>query len=208
MADPRRRSPLAHRAPLTAEGGTLTIAERPLLGRLVLRVDADKGDAAVATVIGAGLPKAVAETALSEAATIFWLSPDEWMIVTAAEAEERLAADLGAALAGIHHQIAVVSDYYTAIEIAGARARDLLSKLTTLDMHARAFKPGEARAGIFAKANGVLFQRVADDAGGGPAFDLAVRWSMADYLWCVVAEAGHEWGLPVEHPVAGEPLFH
>jgi sarcosine oxidase subunit gamma len=29
---------------------------------------------------------------------------------------------------------------------------------------------------------------------------------MADYLWCLLAEAGREWGMPREVPVKGERL--
>ena len=29
---------------------------------------------------------------------------------------------------------------------------------------------------------------------------------MADYLWCLVADAAREWGVPEEQPVEGETL--
>jgi hypothetical protein len=37
-------------------------------------------------------------------------------------------------------------------------------------------------------------------------FRLLIRWSMADYLWCLLADAGREWGMPAEVPVKGERL--
>ena len=206
MPDRRRTSPLAHRHPLAGDNGLVSLAERPFLGRIVLRARADLADAASIAILGGDLPKRVARTMASDNATIFWIGPDEWMIITAPEAEPAIAAALDEALAGIHHQVTIVSDYYTAVEIAGPRARTLLSKLTTLDMHPRAFRPGEVRAGLFARINGILFQRRADEATGGPAFDLSVRWSMADHLWCTLAMAGREWGLPHQRPRAGEPL--
>ena len=44
------------------------------------------------------------------------------------------------------------------------------------------------------------------EAAGEETFSLFVRWSMADYLWCTVADAGREWGMPEQVPVKGEAL--
>ena len=118
----------------------------------------------------------------------------------------RRARKLAAALAGTHHQLVDVSDYYTMIELAGAKARELLMKLTTLDLHPRAFRAGMVTGSVFGRANATLWQAADDGESAGPVFRLFIRWSMADYLWCVLADAGREWGVPEQIPVKGEML--
>jgi heterotetrameric sarcosine oxidase gamma subunit len=96
----------------------------------------------------------------------------------------QLAEAMRAALADTHHQLADVSDYYTEIGVSGMRARDLLAKLTTLDMHPRGFQPGQVKGSMFARVPAVL--RLAPDAVP-EEFVLTIRWSHADYLWCLLA---------------------
>ena len=97
-----------------------------------------------------------------------------------------------------------MSSYYTTIELAGPRARDMLMKLTTLDLHPSAFTTGQVAGSLFGRAQATLWQVDADETEGGPVFRLFVRRSMADYLWCLLAEAGFEWGMPKQAPLSGE----
>jgi sarcosine oxidase subunit gamma len=153
-----------------------------------------------------GLPFDPLTSSRSGETAFLWMGPDEWMLVSAeAEAAEHVSA-ARAALAGVHHQLVDVSDYYTMIELAGPRARELLMKLTPLDVHARAFRAGMVAGSLFGRANATLWQTADDAEDGGPVFRLFVRWSMADYLWCLLADAGREWGVPEEVPIKGERL--
>ena len=206
MTGPDRRSPLAHRFPQVSEDRNIRLEERRFLGKLILRGRHDAVSGPVEAELGTALPDASPGTATGPSATILWLSPDEWMIVTEPDAQADLAKRLGDRLDGIHHQIADVTDYYTILSVAGAPAREMLMKLTMLDMHERSFAPGEVRATMMMHTQAVIHQRIADDDDGGPGFDIYVRWSLADYLWCLVAEAGREFGLPAQEPVAGERL--
>ena len=201
MADDRRRSPLAHRRPLQAEDGAFGLAERPLLAKLILRVDPETGGAAVEKALGIALP-AASKIATSGDVSLLWLGPDEWMVVGAPEAEADLAGRLEDALSGTPHQVARVSDYYTTIAISGTGARQALSKLTTLDLHPTAFKPGEVRGSNFAKAVAVL----ALPEGETETFELHIRASMADYLWCLLTRSGREFGIAQDVPRSGERL--
>ena len=204
--DAHRRSPLFHRRPIEGEGGAIRMAERPFIGKFILRADPKLVMDLVHGAVGLKLPAEALTSATAGGTSILWLGPDEWMIVTAPEEADRRLAAARAALAGVHHQLVEVGDYYTVVELSGSRARDALMKLTTLDLHPRAFKVGMVAGSTFANANAVLWQ-IADDAGeGGPVFRLIIRWSMADYLWCLLAEAGREWGMPREVPVKGERL--
>lgn len=206
MGAPQRRSPLYGRATLCDPDGRARLEERKFLGKLILRGNHDQVRAGVKKVLGVDLPAASPETSSGDSAEVLWLSPDEWMIVTEPDAERALAASLGEALAGVHHQIADVSDYYTTITLSGPATREILMKLTMLDVHRRTFKAGEVRGTMLMHSQATLYQRLDDDTEAGPGFDIIVRWSMADYLWCLIAECGREFGLPGQKPVTGERL--
>lgn len=206
MGAPQRRSPLYGRATIADPDGKSRLEERKFLGKLILRGDYDQVRGGVRKVLGLDLPKTSPNTASGDNADILWLSPDEWMIVTEPDGEGAIAASLGEALAGVHHQIADVSDYYTTICLSGAAAREILMKLTMLDVHRRCFKAGEVRGTMLMHSQATLYQRIDDDTEAGPGFDILVRWSMADYLWCLIAECGREFGLPGQKPVTGERL--
>ena len=201
----QRRSALAHCNPLRAEG--VSIVEKPFEGKLILRGDLARIGSSVAQFLGARLPGRANETATGARAAAQWLSPDEWLLVAGPGTQDALARDLGQALENQHHQIADVTDYYTTIELCGAHARAILMKIATVDFHPRAFKNGMGVTTNLGRANPFLRQTRDDAAPGGPAFDIIIRISMADYLWCLLAEAGHEYGLPEQSP-KGQVTLH
>ncbi len=199
----KRRSPLAHRTPIQSGNGALRLAERPFLGKLILRLDLAAHGGSIAGILGTQLPPASPQTATAGNVTALWLGPNEWMLVTPPGAETELADRLEGALVDRPHQVVAVSDYYTTLELDGPKARETLMKLTTLDLDPRAFRTGEVRATAMARAHAVL--HLASDAPE-TVFGLYVRWSMADYLWCLIANAGRPFGLPPQAPVDGERL--
>jgi sarcosine oxidase subunit gamma len=204
--DAHRRSPLFHRRPLDGDEGQISLAERPFLGKFILRTDPVAAADLLTSAIGVDLPTEPLTSASSNEGSLLWMGPDEWMLVTAPNGADTIAARLRSGLAGVHHQLVEVGDYYTVIEVSGERARDALSKLTTLDVHQRAFRTGMVAGSMFGHANALLWQTEDDSSEHGPVFRLIIRWSMADYLWCLLANAGGEWGLPREVPVKNERL--
>jgi len=203
MPDPRRLSPLAHRPAIAAEDGRLRLAERQFLGKFVLRAAPELAASALKSALKLELPTACRAIG-TETLAVLWLGPDEWQVVVAPEDATATLDKLSTALLDTHHQLADVSDYHTTIEISGPAAAETLMKLTPLDLDPRAFEPGQVAGSVFGKAQGVLHRR--EDGEGGPVFDLQVRWSMADYLWCVLAEGGREFGLPPQTPAYKVPL--
>ncbi|MEZ5925562.1 MAG: sarcosine oxidase subunit gamma family protein [Hyphomicrobiaceae bacterium] len=197
-SDPRRKSALHNRRALSSPD--VSIRELPFQGKLVLRGDAYRISAAVHTAISIDLPRSVKGTATAGGITAIWLAPDEWWLIVPPGEELALKSKLEIALFGTPSLVTDVTDYYTTIALEGTKARELLMKLTTIDMHPRAFKIGDAVSSNFGRAVAVLRQTRDDVGRQGPAFEILIRISMADYLWCVLAEAGHEWGLPIETP--------
>lgn len=200
MNVPLRKSALAHRDALAAGEGAAAVREKPFEGKLIVRGQRELIGGGASRVIGAPLPAGVMETSRGERAAAQWLGPDEWLLISPPGTETALKADLESALAGIHCQVADVTDYYTTIELAGTRVREMLMKIATIDLHARSFKNGMGVTSNFGRAVPWLRQVRDDGEPGGPAFDLVIRISMADYLWCLLAESGHEWGLPELDP--------
>ena len=200
------RSPLSHRQPIASADGTLALKELKFLGKFVLRGDDGEIGAAVAAALGGAWAAEPLATADWEKGSVLWLGPDERMLVAREAEVPEIEGVLRGALAGTRHQIVDVSDYYTVIEITGRPGWKLLSKATTLDLHPRAFPPGMAAGGTFGHAQAILWRIRENSTDEVPVFRLIVRWSMADYLWCLLAECGREWGLPTQAPVAGERL--
>ena len=206
LATPVRRSPLLHRSPIGGRDGEARLWELPFLGKFILRVDPHAAGEPLRDALGLGLPFDALTSSTSAEASWLWFGPDEWMLVTAPDDPDRHEGRAREALEGVSHQIVDVTDFYTVICVGGGRARELLMKLTTLDMHPRAFTAGMVAGSVFARVNAVLWLPAAGRDEADPAFRLLIRWSMADHLWCALAEAVREWGVAEQRPVAGEAL--
>lgn len=206
MADPRPISPLAYRDAIEAPDGAAVLSEKAHLGKIILRADAKIAAPAVKRCTGAELPVTPNTSSAVASGTILWLGPDEWMLLTGPGEEQALLDALSERLAGNHHQLVDVSDQHTVIALSGAKAREMLMKLTTLDLHASQFGPGDVAGSMFGNTLATLHARDGGKKGDAPSFDLVVRRSFADYLWCVLAEAGREFGLPEQEPRTGEAM--
>jgi sarcosine oxidase subunit gamma len=203
-----RHSPLAHlglaaratEAVAELEVGVL-MGERPYRGLVNLRGPAgDKTfDEAVQKALGVALPSEPNSTTGQDDLRVFWLGPDEWWAVTPGDGPA-MADKLRAAVAGQKAAVTDVSESRTCIHISGARARDLLSKGCPLDLHPRVFSAGRCAQSLCAKVMITLHQ-VADDSddttGSGPAYDVYVLNSFAEYLWLWLEDAAREYGLRV-----------
>jgi sarcosine oxidase subunit gamma len=154
------------------------ITVRGDLGHINLRGNPadEKFVATVEDTIGQPLPL-TPNTLTSEPNQVFWLGPDEWLIVTQAERAALMAETLGAACSGFHAAVNDISGGQVALMINGSATRDILSKGCTLDLHETVFSAGCCGQSGLAKANVLL--ACLDDA---PGFMVVVRRSFADYL--------------------------
>jgi sarcosine oxidase subunit gamma len=92
-----------------------------------------------------------------------------------------------------HAAITEQSDSKAVIRISGARARDVMAKGCSLDLHPRVFKPGDAATTAVALIDCQFWQ--IDDA---PSYDLAVPSSFAESFWSWLAASAAEFGYSVE----------
>jgi len=140
--------------------------------------------AAFAGVVGCEPPAVPNTVARSEHYDVLWLGPDEWLVrshaaVQAGVLEAKLAAVLGDAYAAAVD----VGSGYTVVEVAGTRARDVISRGCPLDLHPRVFHPGQCAQSVYFKASIVLIP-VAEDR-----FEIVVRRSFGDYFCRIMIDA-------------------
>lgn len=173
----------------------VVLAERRHWGKLVLRGDPGERNflAGATKVLGMAPPTAPNTTGNGQEATVIWTAPNEWLVVTKPGAEGALEAAFSRSLAGIHHAVTDTSDHSTIIGLSGAAARIVMAKGCALDLHPRAFGPGDAAQAHLAQAQVTLWQ--IDDT---PTYEILVRASFAAYLWAWLVDAGLEFGVRVE----------
>jgi sarcosine oxidase subunit gamma len=126
-------------------------------------------------IAGAALP-APQRMERGEGTALFWMAPDEILIRLPPDRVEGALARIARAAGGLHHLAQDMSDARAVLTVEGPFAREVMAKLTPLDLHPEAFPPGSFRrtrlgqiaAGIWcadADRFGVMvFRSLADDA--------------------------------------------
>ena len=143
----------------------------------------------VEKVLGQALP--IKPNSVSvERHQVFWLGPDEWLIVTAAAGAADLAGQLQQATSDSHASVNDISGGQIALVLQGAKCRELLAKGCTLDLHPSVFTVGDCAQSGLARANVLL--ALVDEA---PTFMIVMRRSCSEYLCRWLAHAGSDEGI-------------
>jgi sarcosine oxidase subunit gamma len=194
-----RRSPLAHRglaarAAVVNADADVVMGERPHRCQINLRGNSEdhQFSDALHSVTGLRLPTEANSFTTEGALACLWLGPDEWLILGPGGGEHEIAARLRAALGDIHAAVTDVSEARTTIAVAGPRARELLAKGTSIDLHPRVFGPGRCVQTGFAGANIIL--RQTDEV---PSFEILVLNSFAEHLWTWLEGGAREYRVAV-----------
>ena len=140
-------------------------------------------------VLGQDLPL-IANTMTKASHRIFWLGPDEWLIVTPAETTLALIKEFGEALSTEHASLTNVSGGQILFRATGTDMRDVLAKGCTLDFHPVEFKVGDCAQSGLAKAS-VLIALVDEQ----PTFEIIVGRSFAEYLARWLRHSASEYGV-------------
>lgn len=155
-------------------------------------------DAASAS-LGVELPVRPCSLSQNELTEILWLSPDEWMIVSARAIGNRTLAGLRGALDGIRSSVVDNSGGYTLLELHGQNANDVLAHTTVYNI--RQLEAERVVGTTLGKSSAHIYRH---DQG----FRLLVRRSFADYIWRYLVRAASPYGFAVakiaEQP-AGAP---
>ena len=173
------------------EGG-VHFHERKLQGLLTLRcVPSAEQLSQIESLLGAALPMEPLTSVTTDAVSIRWIGPDEWLIIVAGEQAFDLETRFYENMTG-HYSLVNVSGGTTIFEVSGSQVVNMLKKSTPVDLHPREFPVGKVVSTVFAKS-GVIICRLADDK-----YELVVRRSFADYLWLWIQDASREYGLVVK----------
>lgn len=173
--------------------GYATVEEIGPQGMITLRGDlgSAKLKAAVKDALGVAVP-APRRIEMAGARGAGWMSPDELLLILPYAEVGDTVAKLTAALAGEHHMAVDVSDARAVFRIGGERAREVIAKLSPVDLAPGVFGPGELRRSRAAQVAAAFWM---DEAG---TFTLVSFRSVGAYvmgLLTAAATPGGEVGL-------------
>jgi len=161
------------------------------VGHINLRGDPqdDTFRKAAEAVLGQSLP-VVPNTISDRDQRIFWLGPDEWLVMAPADRTAHLLNCLDESLASCHAAVNDISGGNITFRLSGASTRDLFAKGCTLDFHPDVFEVGSCAQSGLGKA--VALIALVDDS---PTFDVIVRRSFSEYLVKWLQHSGREYGI-------------
>jgi sarcosine oxidase subunit gamma len=181
----KRRSAVHHvSATITAGNDTYSLQEKAL-GHLVIRLPEINTEArkAIKLVTGLELPSKPLTSVENNHFVINWISPDEFLLLTADKIEAGVESKLREKMSG-HFSIADVSGGQTMLVLSGERAESIIKKSAPYDIHPSNFPVGKVVTTVFAKSQVVIRRTGAD------SFELIIRRSFSDYLWQWIVDAG------------------
>lgn len=180
-----------------AEGslaGVVELSEVPFLTMVGLRAVPGSDAAQRLAAITGGLPAGSGSVVSNGDTSVLWLGPAEFLVVAPTEAHESLGGDLIPALkdalgdgAG---QVVDLSANRTTFELTGPRARAVLEKGNSLDLHPRVFKTGTAFSTEIANIPAILWKT------GEESFRIFPRASFAEFLGRWLLDAMREYASP------------
>ncbi len=174
--------------------GVVTLQEHPFQTMVGVRTDpASDAGARIASVTG-GLPAKCGEIRGTGPISVLWLGPAEFLVVAPEEAHESCGGDLVsslvAALADGEGQVVDLSANRTTFELSGPRARAVLEKGCSLDLHPRVLAAGSALA---TEVGGIPVMLLKT---GTESFRLFPRASFADFLGRWLLDGMREYASP------------
>lgn len=164
--------------------GYVSVREVGLQGMVTLRGDHSEAKikAAVKKVTGVAVPDTW-RMATKEDTNVAWMSPDELMVmVPYSDAPDTVVA-FDKALKGEHFLAVNVSDARAVFEITGAHVREIMAKLTPVDMAPGAFVPGQFRRTRMAQV-AAAFWMIDDET-----IRIVCFRSVADYVFGLLKDA-------------------
>ena len=175
-------------------GGPSGLAITPLKGATLISLIARKGQAGALSAVvrdAFGLDLPTSPRRVEKDGTAFlWAGPQQWLAMRH-PGDPSLADTLRSLSAGLASTVDV-SDARALLRVSGPSAREVLTKGVPVDLHPRAFKPGDTTVTLVAHTGVQLWQT--DEA---PTFELACARSYADSFWRWLAASAAEVGFQV-----------
>lgn len=142
-------------------------------------------------LLSLSLPLMPKTTASNDFMTIFWLSPDEWLVMIKKDMTSHFIDKINETLDG-HFALVDISSGQTLLRISGEASLCVLVKSCRYDFSDENFAINYCVQTKFAKASAIIFRR--DKA----VFDLIIRRSFAEYIAAVCLDAASEFGYGIE----------
>jgi heterotetrameric sarcosine oxidase gamma subunit len=180
-------------------GPGIVLAERR--GLAMVQVAAIGGETeatrrGITTAVGL-TPDAQSNRAVSSGrTTALWVGPGRWLIVEPERADANLESLLRSALPASQAALIDLGSSRTVLRVSGPRARDLLAKGCSIDLHPRAFPAGACAQSLLGHV--AMLVHAVDDA----TLDVYVARSFGLTVWEFLTESAAEYGYRVEAPVA------
>lgn len=167
--------------------GIARIEDCGLQGMITLRGDlADrKLAAAVKKACGQKMP-GIREALVEDGQGLFWMSPDELLLLVPQAEAGATVAELSAALSGMHALAVDMSDARSMFRVSGPAAREVMAKLAPVDMSREAFRPGQIRRTRLAQVPAAFWM---DDE---ESFRVVCFRSVARYVFDLLSTAAQE----------------
>jgi sarcosine oxidase subunit gamma len=197
----QRRSALAHlglvarAASSHKEGAGVIMSE--IAHRTIVNIRGTASDPAFSSAVqnatGVALPSAANTATSGGSRQILWLGPNEWWVTGPDGEAESLVEALRAGFVGQHATVCDVSESRAIIALKGPKARDILMRGVSLDLHPREFHVGQCAQTGLSRANVLL--HLIDDT---PTFEVYVLKSFSDYLWRWLEKVAGDFNLAIE----------
>jgi sarcosine oxidase subunit gamma len=121
-------------------------------------------------------------------------APEAWLATSEASGKG-FALSLKEAIGAVA-SVADQSSGYALMRLTGPKLRDTLAKMLPIDLHERAFAPGDV-ASTVASHVGVTLWRLQDRGDGAPVFEIAMFRSLAGSFWHALVSSAAEYGFSV-----------
>lgn len=164
--------------------GLVEITEEKPRGMITLKGDlgSAKLKKAVTALAGVDMPEALRAN-LSGERGLFWMAPDELLLMGPYDAVAGDLKTLAKALKGTHHLAADVSDARSLFTISGPEGREVMAKLSPADMSPEGFGPGTFRRTRVGQVAAAVWMQDAETLG------LICFRSVAQYVFDMLVDA-------------------
>ena len=176
-------SPVASRA----NGDAVVIRLLTPRARFTLRIDLSLLSG-LEEVAGFPLDLPINRCRAAAGRTAMRLGPDEWLLCGPRSEAARIAGDVEAALAPLHHAFVDVGHARVALSVSGPKAADAINSGCALDLSPAAFPPGTTTRTLLGKAEIILSR--CDEA---PAFEIECGRSFAAYVRDFLHDASRQY---------------
>lgn len=186
MSEIRKESPLHYvkdKHPIQSE--EFNAHELPFLGYINLRGDSQDiefGDK-ISKITGLELPIQANRVNKNDKYEIYWMSPDEWLIVTNEDEESQIITQIEEILKDRFFAITNVTGGFTKIKTSGNNMRQILNKGTSFNLNPESFKIGRCTKTQFAHS-AILICALENNE-----YDIIIRRSFAEYFWLYLVDS-------------------